>query len=233
MRRFCPLTTDAKPCPIAPGSERIGCQQNRPRVSPQVSVLLPATEPTLNVAPPNGSFLLPSDSREGTIERRERIPIRLNSVSTSPGASVASSSLQTYKVGLSVKASVREVSDELVRLVVNCSSSDLTEFTGDGLPRIKTDEVDVSADVVNGGVYLLGSLRRESLTAGRGKWLQWGDKVQRDGAVVQVWARVFRVGVPVERELPGGVAPVSAKSQALGESDVGRPADALNPENDY
>lgn len=138
-------------------------------------------------------LLLVRDGEQARLERGRKVPVRLSTVEIQQGSTTTTGRLQTFNAGMTLEATVRESSRRTARLKLNLTLSDLDGFA-DGLPIMKTEELGTEAEVVSGGVYLLGALERTQDRESWARWLQWGSRSEKNGATLQVWARVFRIG---------------------------------------
>lgn len=137
-------------------------------------------------------FFLVLDGTPATLRRGTRYPIALRT--TSDQGTTTTRDYQFLDVGLSVAVTVRELSAESARLNLEVELSQVETVTPEGVPVHSSESLSAVSDVRSGGVYLLASLDRseQSHRSARGTGL--GGRKQQDGGLLQVWARIYRIG---------------------------------------
>lgn len=162
-------------------------------------------------------LLVVRDGQLARMERGRRLPVRLSTVDVQQGSTTTTGRIQTFNAGMTLEATVRESSRRTARLKLSLMMSDLDGFS-EGLPILQTDQIETEADVVSGGVYLLGALDRSQERESWSRWLQFGQKSERSSGVLQVWARVFRIGS--QDGGGGGKGPAGADGHSAGDVDA-------------
>lgn len=137
-------------------------------------------------------FFLLLDGTPGTLSRGKRFPVALRS--TSDQGTTTTREYQFVDVGLDVEATVRELSATQARLRLRVELSQVESVNADGVPVSSSERIQSEADVISGGCYLLSSLERTEQRTTSMKGLGIGRTTSQDDGVMQVWARVFRVG---------------------------------------
>lgn len=138
--------------------------------------------------------LLLLDGQPGTWERGDRIPVPRARRTDNAGGTETVVDYDYVSAGLLVRATLRESAADVAILDVAVERSQLTGFRGDA-PATATDRFQSQCQVESGGVYLLGALtaqERRRNTEGPG--LRVGHSAESEDRVIQVWARVHRVG---------------------------------------
>lgn len=147
------------------------------------------------------------DGGEAHLHRGTRQTLKQQNVQTGASGVVTTTQLQQIPAGLVLDVACREVSTDRCRLTVDLELSEVLNIQ-DGLPTMQVESFDSEADLVAGGVYLLGGLRRSQSSEIRSKWLQWGNRFKDERSTLQVWCRVYRVAsglvVPLPAECPNG-----------------------------
>ena len=137
-------------------------------------------------------LLLLVDGSESTLQLGRRIPIQQSAVSGL--GTVSTTGFQFVNTGLQISCSVREMSDRVGRMKLSTEISDVESFTASGAPLTSVESVDVTADVVSGGVYLLASLKRSQESNNRNAFIKLGQKKGHQERVMLIWGRTYRVG---------------------------------------
>ncbi len=140
--------------------------------------------------------ILVEDGRTATLERVEKIPVRLSFSSSNDGQVVRQDSIQTYDIGLRVEVSARAVAAESVRLKGKLSVS---EMTGDreGIPVLRSEAADVAASMLLNQPALVASIERERKANVLNHAWRVGKRSEAERSVLQIWACVVRADVPV------------------------------------
>ncbi len=140
-----------------------------------------------------------ADGTDAVFVRGDSIPVPRRSVSDQ--GTVTTTQFDFVQTGLEAKAGIRELAAGRARLTVDVRLSSLRDFV-EGAPVTSDESFAAAAIVESGGVYLVGSLRREeeSVSSVAGIGLGWLQK--RDTALLQVWCRAYRVAGPVDGRPP-------------------------------
>jgi hypothetical protein len=160
--------------------------------SAQLQTLLRATSNRSGVELLADPLLLVRDGESVSMTRGLRIPVRTNKVTNQTGTTITQGTIQMFQTGLELNVKAKEIGTSKVRLDVKIESSDVAAIT-DGVPSTTAETLDTRCDVESGGVYLVGSLRRESGRRDITQLIQFGNVTKRDGSVMQVWVRAFRI----------------------------------------
>jgi type II secretory pathway component GspD/PulD (secretin) len=132
-----------------------------------------------------------SDGADSEFSRGENVPVARKAV-TGQGV-IETTSYQNIKTGLVCKVALRELRADAARLTLDVSLSDIVGFV-EQAPRTREDRYTTQAEIQSGGVYLLGSLVRQSDQNANGGGLRSALKQERNDTVMQVWGRAYRVG---------------------------------------
>lgn len=151
-------------------------------------------------------LLLLVDGQPGLVERVRRYPVRVATIQTGGGSTVQQAAIQEITAGLLCNVTCRELDPVNARLTVKLSASDF-EGMAEGLPIVREDRIDVTSDVVSGGVYLVASVEREDDRRSLSTWLKPGERRSTAFGVLQVWASVVRIGGPPRATPAGGGVP--------------------------
>lgn len=140
-------------------------------------------------------LMLIADGAEARFVRGDSIPIPQRTISDQ--GTVTTTDFSFVQTGLEVLADVREMSAGRARLTIDVRLSTVRDMVEDA--PVTSDETFSGVSIIeSGGVYLLGSLRREDRVQSRiGGWgLGWLNR--SESSLLQVWARAYRVAGPVE-----------------------------------
>ena len=137
-------------------------------------------------------FFLVLDGTPAKLKRGTRYPIPLRTV-TDQGTTTTRE-YQFLDVGLSIAVTVRELSDDSARLDLNCQLAQVESITAEGAPIFSEESLTAQSDVQSGGVYLLASLDRSETGNTSARGIGLGGRSRHDSGVLQVWARVHRIG---------------------------------------
>lgn len=138
-------------------------------------------------------FLL-GDGETSEHVRGQRVPIPKRAVSDQ--GTVTTQGFEYVQTGLVCKVSLREVRAESARLSLDVSMSDVVRLV-ENAPITREDRYTTTAEVQSGGVYLVGSLVRQSDNDKTLGGFQRRYAQDRSDTVLQVWAQAFRVGQPL------------------------------------
>ena len=146
-------------------------------------------------------LLICAEGRPATVSIGERLPIRSRSVAEN--GRVSDTGVEFEDVGLSITATVTAASPDDARLHLAFERSSQSG-EADGVPVISSQSVDVTAELVPGGVYLLAGLESWRQTDARNLGRLLGRSSGRSKLRLQVWGRVQRydAGVDESRALP-------------------------------
>lgn len=164
----------------------------------QLQTLLRATQSVSGVDLLADPLMLVRDGESVSMTRGLRIPVRTAKTTNTQGQTITQGNIQTFQTGLEITCKAKEMDDERVRVDVKIESSDVASIT-DGVPSTTAESLDTHCDVQSGGVYLVGSLRREMGRKDVSQILQWGNSRKRDGSVMQVWLRAFKIRLDHQR----------------------------------
>ncbi len=145
----------------------------------------------------NTLFLL-NDGAEGSFVRGVKVPIAKTSVSNQGAVSVIG--YDYTQTGLQLSASVRSLSPDRVRMVLDVSNSSIQSYVG-AAPQTLNQQLKCSPVVHVGDVYLLGSL--DIRGSGKTEYLA-GLKLSKSVGAVQVWGRVYRISDLQGAQIVGG-----------------------------
>jgi type II secretory pathway component GspD/PulD (secretin) len=136
-------------------------------------------------------LLLCSVGREATVTKGNEVPIVQHAISDQGTNTIAG---VTYKqTGLQIAASVIEVGAERARLTLKVQLADQAG-TVEGYPILASQSVSVSPVVQSGGVYLVAALNRSDAAHEEATLLPTRAAETRSAELLQVWARVYRLG---------------------------------------
>ncbi len=187
--------------------------------SMQLQTLLRATSNRSGVELLADPLLLVRDGETVAMTRGLRIPVRTNKVTNQTGTTITQGTIQMFQTGLELNVKAKEVGLNKVRLDVKVESSDVAAIT-DGVPSTTAETLDTHCDVESGGVYLVGSLRRESGRRDVTQLLQFGNATKRDGSVMQVWVRAFRIRLDDHKSpLRGSYVPPAGKASRISDTN--------------
>jgi len=125
------------------------------------------------------------------------------------------------QTGLILKARVRELSDDLVRLTTELELSALNGFV-ESAPRTTNETLNFVADLRSGGTYLVGAVNHTEKKRLRPTFLSLKVGGTNQVRYVQVWARAYRISLENEAskevtshdDRESDVKPPAPKSQA-------------------
>lgn len=123
---------------------------------------------------------------------RKGLVLSYEQKAVSDQGTVTTTGFQNIEVGLNVTAQVRELGQGMGLLTVDLTSSELTE-DGRPIPTRKEERYSSAAPVNAGGCYLLGHVRRDTMTDEGSTWLQPGFRQGTRCETLMIWARVERV----------------------------------------
>ncbi|MGE3316833.1 MAG: hypothetical protein AB7O26_17080 [Planctomycetaceae bacterium] len=162
------------------------------------------------------------DGSKAEVSRGEKVPVARRAISDE--GTVTTQGFDYIATGLQLVVGVRDLSESAARMSVDLKMSKIERFVGvDQAPATSEESFKGVADVVSGGVYLLGSLERSEEKQSWKGGLQIGRKRERESRLLQIWARTYRVGMP-----PGGMQ--GARSEAAPEAERRAPVEAKRPE---
>lgn len=140
--------------------------------------------------------LLVEDGRLATLERLEKLPVRLSFATSNDGQVTRQDSIQTYDVGLKVEIEARAIALDSVRLKGKLS---LSEVTGEreGVPVLRSEATDISSSMVLNQPCLIASIERERSSNVLDHAWRLGKRSQNERSVLQVWASVVRADATI------------------------------------
>ena len=127
------------------------------------------------------------------------VPIPKKSVS--PEGTVTTTDYTYVQTGLQVGITLRDMGDGRARAAVSVELSDILGYV-DSAPQTALQSFNTSAVLSSSGVYLLGSLTRQSLKTSVTGVFESAKKTDNVGDLVQIWARAFRIRGPVSGSAP-------------------------------
>jgi type II secretory pathway component GspD/PulD (secretin) len=131
------------------------------------------------------------DGGESVHKLGQNVPVPERSVSSE--GTVTTVGYDNVQTGLICSVGLREVSADSARIKLDLSLSEIVGFVEE-VPRTSEAGYKTEAHIESGGVYLLGSLVRQTQSARqlggfRSSWIQ-----ESTDSVLQIWARAYRVG---------------------------------------
>lgn len=141
----------------------------------------------------------------------ESVPVPRKS--TSPEGTVTTEDFERIEAGLIIRVDLRDMGARRARLQMSVELSELTGFV-ESAPIIVKTSYETAAIVESAGVYLLGSLQQSKERRGKTGTLGTVDVRDDRGRTWQVWARVYKVGGPVDSD-DAGYDPTSAANYQL------------------
>jgi hypothetical protein len=163
-------------------------------------------------------FYLLTDGETGETHSGDRVFFQDTQSEPSPGGPVSRTSLRPIDVGLSLVVTVRELSDDRCRLVVDLEQSRLAD-SSDNRPRIERESVLTTVDLVSGGTYLVAHRKEAENVMQDGTWLTLGSRRQRMRRTLQVWCSAYRIAVGQPSLGPVSLHPEPAAAAGEDEGD--------------
>lgn len=102
------------------------------------------------------------------------------------------SSTQFIPVGLKLTVEVVPIRDKLARVAITLQDGSQAGESA-GRPVVSKREYTTTADIPCGETFVVGSIRKRSQSASKGKWFQWGSKQQREDVRWVLTAHVVQV----------------------------------------
>lgn len=134
----------------------------------------------------------------GTATHRDVQSIPVPRKTTSPEGTTRTEEFERVDAGLIVSVEIRDMGSKRARLQLMTELSELSGFV-ETAPIILKTTYDTATIVESGGVYLLGSLQQTKRRRGTTGTLGTVDVRDDRGRVWQVWARVHKIGGPVQQ----------------------------------
>jgi type II secretory pathway component GspD/PulD (secretin) len=171
-------------------------------------------------------LVLVRDGSTTIVGRGEVIPIPQRSVSDQ--GTVNTVGFTERRVGTQFDVGVRSANDNGYGILnLKAEISDISGFIGD-LPRINELRLSGETIVQSGGVYLLGSLERDSDQTSGEFGVVGNPRTDATNTVVQIWARLYRVVSGREASAPSGKGRSAEPIQPVIEENYPRDVDKEN-----
>jgi len=172
-------------------------------------------------------LFLVADGTEATYSRGETYLLAKRA--TTQGGAVETTGFQQVRAGVDFSISCREVASECLRMRLDFASDEVVRLLDDGRPVVKGEQLHSEADMVSGGVYLMGSMRRQRERRGLLHWLRIGGSRETESTVLHVYARAYRIADGLtERSRPRPAAAGGA-TEAVTPVEAPKPSGASYP----
>lgn len=166
-----------------------------------------------------------ADGSEATYKRgvNYTLPRRV----VTQGGAVETSGYDTITAGFGATVNVREVGPERLRLKLQFTADELERFINER-PVVRGETLNAEADLSSGGLYLLGSMRRERKQSKAETWLRWGRTREVETSLLQIYGRAYRIAGGLSEPEPAASGPSERPAKA---SEPGRrePVEAPKP----
>jgi len=159
-------------------------------------------------------FALLRDGGEAVAVFGEQVPVPKRETISDGTQTVTTVAYEMTQTGFRSRIGLRETGPMSALVTVELSNNRLIGMVNDEAPQLANEEHKPdAASVVSGGVYLLENTWREQAIEKRSHGLRFGNLVEKEKRLVQLWLRAVRVGgcaLDFEAETIAGPQPTAA-----------------------
>ena len=111
----------------------------------------------------------------------------------SDNGTVSTSGFEYIQTGLTFNCEIRDSTIDTCRLTLEVGVSSVVGFVENTAPITNRQEFSTSAYIKSSGVYLLGSVKRDSQSHENSGFLGWMNDDNTINGIVQIWTKCYRI----------------------------------------
>ena len=139
-------------------------------------------------------LMILADGQPGEIKQGQKVPVPKRTVSDT--GVVTTSGFEYIDIGMNIRMKMKEISLDVGRLDLDFELSQIDDLIGvEQVPLTSQQVVRMVTDVASGGVYLLAKLEEDKNEMRYSRYLKFGKYDRKNDRTLQVWGRVYRIGL--------------------------------------